>query len=649
MYFKDRKDTNIDEEFEDSNLLSRIIRFINNHKVILVVGLVVFIILVFGIILFFNGNRFNVTNYLTLNGEDNITIYKGSDYIEPGYIAYNSKNDDLSSEVKIVSTLNNDKVGEYEITYSIYDIVKKRKVTVVEKPKEYVYIYLTPVENSVDIYLKKGEEYVEPGYQVFSSAGKTLTSDVKIIGSVDTSKVGNYKLVYSVVDTSGITISATRTVIVMDSDIKLSLSSNKYTNGDVNINILVIDNYFDYIVLPNDNKITDSSYSYKVSSNGVYNFKVYNKKGFVKEASIEVKNIDREAPNGSCTIDYNSKGSTITVNATDVSGIKKYIYNGKDYNSNVITLSSYIDDAKVTVYDNAGNSSVVGCKSTALSTITSISKNGVIVTVKATSVGGKISGYYFSYDGQRPDKETGGYVATSDTTIDVVRLQGTTYVWVEDSNGNISSPKTIEVSSSDIPITGSSRLKVVNTSNYPLNATQVKNFDNLIYRSSRAAGLYSKEAAATSALAVLYVSSQEYGFTYGYKYGKQSYALGNKILAYTGDCDGFVNWAYVNAGYNFQKYHPNVSNNYYLRAPGYSFDSDNGEPGDVLRKKGHTAIIVGKNKDGFLIAEAYSTAKGHLINLYKYNLADHYVIKGEWLEENYAYSRYPRNDYPSGY
>lgn len=646
MYFKDRNDTNIDSEFDDGNLFSKIVQFVYKYKDYFIIGFIVLIILVVGIIMIIDNN---VTNYLYLNGEDNITIYQGTDYIEPGYVAYNSKKVDLSNQVRVVSTLNNNKIGEYEITYSIDDVVKKRRVTVVEKPQEYIYIYLKTVKNNIDIYLKKGDDYIEPGYQVFSSTGKTLNNEVKITGSVDTSKVGNYKLVYSVVDSSGVTVSVSRTVIIMDADVRLSLSNNNYTKDDVNIEILIVDNYFDYIILPDGNKITDSSYSYKVSDNGVYKFMIYSKKGLMKKASIEVKNIDREAPTGSCEVKSGINGSVITVSANDISGIKKYNYNGYDYNSNVINLSSYVDNANVTIYDNAGNSSVVKCKVTDFVTITNILKNGVIVTVKATSIGSNISGYYFSYDKKRPDKETGGYVATSDMTIEVVRLQGTTYVWVEDSRGNISSPKTIEVSSSDIPITGNSSLKIVDTSNYPLNETQVKAFDNLIYRSSRAAGLYTKEAAATSALAVLYVSSQQYGFTYGYKYAKQAYALGNKVLAYTGDCDGFVNWAYVNAGYDFHKYSPNVSNNYYLNAPGYPFDSANGEPGDVLRKKGHTAIIVGKNGDVFLIAEAYSTSRGHLINLYKYNLANHYVIKGEWLEENYAYSRYSKDSYPTGY
>ena len=359
MYFKNKKDTNIDSEFGDGNLFSKIVQFVYKYKDYFVIGFILLIILVVGIIMIID---YNVTNYLYLNGEDNITIYQGTDYIEPGYVAYNSKKVDLSKQVRVVSTLNNNKVGIYEITYSINDVVKKRRITVVDRPQEYIYIYLKPVKNNIDVYLKKGDDYIEPGYQVFSNTGKTLTNEVKITGSVDTSKVGNYKLVYSVVDSSGVTVSVSRTVIVMDADVSLSLNNDNYTNGDVNIEILVVDNYFDYIILPNGNKVTDSSYSYKVSNNGVYKFMVYSKKGLMKEASIEVKNIDRKAPTGSCEARINSNSSVITINAKDVSGIKKYSYNGKDYNSNMIKLSFRVDNASVTIYDNAGNSSVVNCK-----------------------------------------------------------------------------------------------------------------------------------------------------------------------------------------------------------------------------------------------------------------------------------------------
>ena len=148
------------------------------------------------------------------NGEENINLYQGSDYIEPGYEAYNSKNEDLTSDVEIVSTLDTDKIGTYEITYTLNNITKTRKINIIEKPKEYTYIYLTVVNNNVDMYLKVGESYQEPGYMALNSTGKDITDKVTITGSVDTSKKGNYKLIYSVVDSNNVTVSVIRNVII---------------------------------------------------------------------------------------------------------------------------------------------------------------------------------------------------------------------------------------------------------------------------------------------------------------------------------------------------------------------------------------------------------------------------------------------------
>ena len=90
------------------------------------------------IILFTNRK---VTNYLVLNGEETITIYQDSDYIEAGFEAYNSKKEDITNRVTIKSTLNTNKIGEYEITYTIGEITRTRIIKVIEKPKEYTYIY----------------------------------------------------------------------------------------------------------------------------------------------------------------------------------------------------------------------------------------------------------------------------------------------------------------------------------------------------------------------------------------------------------------------------------------------------------------------------------------------------------------------------
>ena len=653
MYLNSNKSkTNIDTELtKKNNNLSLIIEKITHNKVPLLIGLAIIII---AIILFLFINR-KVTNYLILNGEENITLYEGSDYIESGFKAYNSKDENLNSQVIIKSTLDTDEVGEYEITYTLGEIIKTRKIKVIEKSASYTYIYLKTVNNSVNVYLKVGENYTEPGYQVFNSEGLDLTSQVKVTGSVDTSKKGNYKLTYSVIDSNNVTVTASRTVIVMDTEISLSLNNPNYTNDKVTINVAVIDNYFDYIILPNNTKVTSSIHSYDVTENGTYTFTVYNTKGVSEQASIEVKNIDRTAPSGSCTIDEDNKGSIININANDKFGIKKYEYNNQIYTSNIIKLSSYIKSAKITIYDNANNTKDINCTVVPKVYIKNIQKDGVIITVNAKKVNNDITGYYFSYTNQRPNKNSGGYIATSKESIDIVRLPGTTYVWVEDKSGKISEYKTVTISNDALLDTHNNQYKIlkdISLENYlKNNGWSLEELNNLMARSVRATGLYTKEAAAVSAVTLQTILAQKYKIKLPYesaglyrkfgadkKWGSYGYNYITKTSGYFGmDCSAFVTWAYANAGYDLELEHPAYWGGYKR----YDFTKENGNIGDILvigvnPGSRHVKLIIGKSDIGFITAEASGGANGMMVTTHPYSQPNGYKIeKGECITDYY--------------
>ena len=356
MYFNKNIDTDINKEFKNNTLTPNI------KKTVLIIIPIIFIILVSTIFILKKDNNKNNTNYLFLEGNEIITLYQGNDYIEPGYKAHNSQNEDLTNKIKINSNLNTKVIGEYEITYTIGNITKKRIIKVIEKPKVHTFIRLNTIDNNVHIYIKLGETYKEPGYQVFSSTGENLNNKVKITGTIDTSKKGTYTLTYSLVDQNGVTISATRTITVMNTEINLSLNTKEYTNKDVEIKINIEDNLFDYLLLPDNTKVKEKSYIYKVSSNGKYTFKTYNTKGIEEEASIEVTNIDKIAPTGTCNGYYKNGKTTININATDNIEINKYIINNKEYYTKNITLYESIKNANIAIYDKAGNKKEISCQ-----------------------------------------------------------------------------------------------------------------------------------------------------------------------------------------------------------------------------------------------------------------------------------------------
>ena len=126
-----------------------------------------------------------------------------------------------------------------------------------EKTKSYTYIYLNAINNDINIYLPIGSDYIEPGYKVYSNSNIDLTDKVQVTGTVDVNQKGIYKLTYTVINDQGITISKSRLVTIVDTEVKLSLSNTNWTNSSLTINIDVKDDYFDYIILPDNTKITN--------------------------------------------------------------------------------------------------------------------------------------------------------------------------------------------------------------------------------------------------------------------------------------------------------------------------------------------------------------------------------------------------------
>ncbi len=208
MYLNPNKeDTNIDDEFKNSKKKKD---DKGSFKIPLIIGGIILAIIILIIIIVLITNNSN-KYFLVLNGQSEITIYQGTTYNEPGYNAYDKKKNDLNSEVQVVSNIDSNTLGEYTIKYTLRGQTQTRKVKVVEKPDIITVIHLNGDKN---ITLSVGSVYNEPGYNAIDAIDGDLTEKVAISGSVDTSKAGTYRIVYSVVNSSGVTTSETRTIIV---------------------------------------------------------------------------------------------------------------------------------------------------------------------------------------------------------------------------------------------------------------------------------------------------------------------------------------------------------------------------------------------------------------------------------------------------
>ena len=74
--------------------------------------IVVSCLLIIGIVIvscLFGSGKNKVTYTLEINGDNSVIVYKGNTYNDPGASAYDSENNDLSSEVSVINKVNTNK------------------------------------------------------------------------------------------------------------------------------------------------------------------------------------------------------------------------------------------------------------------------------------------------------------------------------------------------------------------------------------------------------------------------------------------------------------------------------------------------------------------------------------------------------------
>ena len=162
-------------------------------KLILLISVLLLLSVSFFICVFFSMK-------LVLIGNEKITLNYSEKYKEPGFKATVLWTD-TTKKVKVKSQIKND-IGTYKIIYNYkfmcFYITKSRFVSIVDKEKPNI-----DLKNGNLIQLHENEVYTEPGYTAIDNKDGDITQNVKIEGNVDTTKVGEYVLKYSVTDSSG--------------------------------------------------------------------------------------------------------------------------------------------------------------------------------------------------------------------------------------------------------------------------------------------------------------------------------------------------------------------------------------------------------------------------------------------------------------
>ena len=180
-------------------------------KVIIIVISILIILIGIGSILYINIHGLSNNLNIKINGDKTTIVEVGSEYQDQGVTA--SYDNEKLSDIKVTGKVDNNKIGIYEITYTVkYKGIEKkikRKVKVIDTTKPTINLV------SSDINLVVGSQYTEPGYSAKDNYDGDITSNVKVTNNIDTSKIGEYKVDYTVSDSSNNTITISRKVNVI--------------------------------------------------------------------------------------------------------------------------------------------------------------------------------------------------------------------------------------------------------------------------------------------------------------------------------------------------------------------------------------------------------------------------------------------------
>ena len=264
----------------------------------------------------------NDSSRIRLIGEDVEVLIKGQAYHELGYIS--NDNVTITGEV-------GKEAGIYNLYYmtSNNEIIT-RKIIIIDSPIPLnAFPSIELVGNSVET-VTLNENYNDRGVYAKDIVDGTITMNVIKYGDVNTYNKGEYTIYYTIKNSRGYSSGVTRKVLVVnnqnDINIVSELNNSNMTNESVNIIFNILGNSYEHTILPNGEISYTNNFQYEVKENGIYIFKVVSTSGEIIEKQIEVKNIYKDAPNGTCSaVIYNDRVE-ITVNATSSISIMGYDY-----------------------------------------------------------------------------------------------------------------------------------------------------------------------------------------------------------------------------------------------------------------------------------------------------------------------------------
>lgn len=205
--------------------------------------------------------------------ENNIITIKLGILKQGGYLPINIKNPITKKNFSNESLITITKIqNNYNMSISLQDLQNVTENVDTNSP-------ILILNGNYIEYVEVNSEYIDKGAIAYSSTGETLnvsTPTIKlndeITSQIDTSDLNTYNIIYEVTDTSRLTTSATRTVIIRDTippTITIPTDTTLYTDEvssfDAEDGIIITDNFDNNPLLTIDNTVANIPGNYVVT------------------------------------------------------------------------------------------------------------------------------------------------------------------------------------------------------------------------------------------------------------------------------------------------------------------------------------------------------------------------------------------------
>lgn len=173
-------------------------------------------------------------------GKTTVTVPMGTEYHDTKVTAHSFLKDE-TKKIKVKNYVDTEKAGTYHITYSVpylNGVIRKKKTVIVKDETKPT----ITINGSSTIYLEQGTEYQEPGYHASDNNDGDITKLVSVKSNVDTKKLGDYEVSYTVSDKAGNEeVTKRKVIVVKKSDPNLKTIYLTFDDGPSSVTPQVLD------------------------------------------------------------------------------------------------------------------------------------------------------------------------------------------------------------------------------------------------------------------------------------------------------------------------------------------------------------------------------------------------------------------------